>query len=634
MSKTLRPTALAVAVVLSGATAAAFAEPLSHVQTVRDGEGDVEGLVSNLALEVTDDAVFVAGGNALHHFSRDPVTGRLELVERIASFEPESPVAPGDVDPYLSLGSLPDGRLLVAGRSRDPADCAGEVPRNCFEIGPTVYSIVDGRLVNGGANDAGSVDDMVVSPDGRHVYGSSYGTSRGPLGTYAVQSSGLLMPVEDLSTFRADGSRAIVGALAVSPDGERVYVITGFNGDDAVLTSLDRDAASGRLAPIADLDLTALGLESGIGVPAPSVSPDGRAVWLGLRSVGPGDGRTGLARVDVDEGGRMSLGDVDDAAEAFVPSSLGYPGVTAVSPNGRLVAVPNANGVGGVEESIHLFTVDDARDTTWRGLEYGGSDGVLESDIRGVTRLEFSPDGAYLYAGGTQNASLVAFAAHADLQAGIEAPRDALAGGEASSTVRLFNAGPASSHGVVATIEASGPIGSAAGDGADCEVAGATATCRVDELTAMAGAEIRVVAAVPASGALAFEVSATQYQTDLDASSNAAAASVAAVADASQVSGQTVSSGADAAPGGADGSGGPRAPDDDAGPVGADGDGAGDDSSGGGCSIATGAGPDPMSWLLALGAFGSLVARRRRVRASRPCERGDGTSRERPARHS
>ena len=577
-----------------GLPATVAAEPLSHVQTVVEGEGDAIRFGNPTAFAVGGNRLFaVSSTGGLVHFERDPATGRLTWVESIAPFEDAAPVAEGDIDPRAALALLSDDRLLVATRSRSPENCTGDsgASGGCVEFGTTLYSVVDGVLRDEGSNDAGRIrPPLRVSPDGRHAYGEG---RTGDLDVYAIDGEGQLRPVESLRAYRLDGNFADLWDMVLSPDGRRLFVLSNRSSATNVVTALARDASTGRLSAVAELDLTAEGLVAFGDDTGLSVAPDGTALYVGVRS--DEDARTGLARIEVATDGALALRGVDASAEAAVPRSLNSPGRSAVGAAGRLVAIGNRfGGADGRGRALHLFTVGDDGATAHRGFEASGSGGVPDDALDDLAQVGFSDDGAFVYAFAPDHLSV--FAAHADLEVGIETGSNALAGGEIGATVRLANAGPAFSHGVVATVRASGEILSV-GDG--CSVDGDVATCRVDEIRARGAAEIPLRLRAPRSGEATLSVVAAQYQTDLDESSNALSVAVPVVADASDVQTGPEDAGGDVA--------------DD--PVDAPEIGSGS-GSGGGCSVATGESDDPIPWLLALGAFGSLVSRRRRARAA------------------
>ena len=584
-----------------GVGAAAHAEPLSIVQTLRNGEdGTVLPSVVH-KIETNGDQVIVSSSGRLQLFTRDPASGALTLADSLVEYDSEAPVAEGDVTLGDGIGVLEGDLLVVNGGQRDPALC--DVSPSCTIFGPLALSTANDRFAVVGISDDGDgeSDDLTVSPDGRHAYALGGRGGAAGLTVFSLDESGSATVVEILDDeFLLGDRRGIEQEVEFSLDGRFLFLAVNETGptnmpSDAVyIVTLARDAESGRITRSSEVEVTA-GPDGLKLVEELTAAPDGVTLFGAAGADDPAE--SGLVRYAIAADGALTRTAIDSSPNESESASLAFPDSVAISPNGRLVLVANTIESDDNEEALHLFTVGDDGATTWRGFEQSNADGLLEDDLKAIEHVRFSPDGAYVHvlSGFTDEGVLNTFAAHADNVTTIEAPTNALAGDDATATVRLFNAGPATAHGLVATIDASGPIGSTDRP-EDCTIDGSQAVCRLDELAVMGSADIAVTAATPDEGALTLSAETVQYQTDLDESSNAATASVPVVDDPADV---------DATP---------TAPTGPTTPTSTDGgDAGGSDSSGGGCSIASGSARDPLFGLLMmLGLTGFVVRRRRR----------------------
>jgi DNA-binding beta-propeller fold protein YncE len=168
--------------------------------------------------------------------------------------------------------------------------------------------------------------DVAVSPDGQSVYAANYGgtgSGRSGVSQYDVGPGGKLSPkrpplVEDIGPI----------ALAVSPDGQSVYVVTYHN---APTVSQYDVAPDGTLSPKSPPTVAGGGFESS----DVAVSPDGKSAYVvnpdDLRPYGRGD----VSQYDVGPGGKLSPKRPATVVAGFEPRAL------AVSPDGKSVYVVN-----------------------------------------------------------------------------------------------------------------------------------------------------------------------------------------------------------------------------------------------------------------------------------------------------
>jgi DNA-binding beta-propeller fold protein YncE len=140
------------------------------------------------------------------------------------------------------------------------------------------------------------VSSLVISPDGRSLYASADFTS----GTVAVfsrnASSGALTQLPGAAGCLEPGAengctpvRGLHGAtdVAVSPDGDNVYVTSGFNGSAGVV-ALARDSSTGALAQLAgtdgclnESDSTCIDTDTLVNAHGIVLSGDGRFAYAG-----------------------------------------------------------------------------------------------------------------------------------------------------------------------------------------------------------------------------------------------------------------------------------------------------------------------------------------------------------------
>jgi ABC-type nitrate/sulfonate/bicarbonate transport system permease component/6-phosphogluconolactonase (cycloisomerase 2 family) len=247
---------------------------LTFVEFLRGGEDGVQGLAGANMATVSPNGkhVYVASlqDDALVVFARDVDTGRLTFVQSLVDGE-------GDVDGLNGArwaAVSPDGNHVYVASFQESAvavfardDDTGKLTFvQCLEDGADGVEGLDGA--NG----------LTISPDGRNVYVASFADSA--VVAFARDAgSGKLAWVEFLQN-NVYGVKGLDGAnsVTISPDGRHVYVAS-FK-DDA-LAVFARDAATGRLTPeqaVMTADATG---EHGLGgASSVTVSPDGNQVYL------------------------------------------------------------------------------------------------------------------------------------------------------------------------------------------------------------------------------------------------------------------------------------------------------------------------------------------------------------------
>ncbi|HUT13356.1 MAG TPA: beta-propeller fold lactonase family protein, partial [Thermoguttaceae bacterium] len=245
---------------------------LTFVQVLRNGQDDVYGLTQAAAVTLSPGGnhVYVAayGDNAVAVFRRDTITGELSFVQTLRDGE-------GGVDGLWGAGSvavsLDDNHVYVLGNKEDTLAAFNRDPTT-GELTP-LQVLKDNRDGVDGLNSPWS---LALSPDDRHVYVASQ--SDDSVATFRRDvSSGELTFVQILR----DGQGGVDGlnratAVTVSPDGNHVYV-AGYL--DAALAVFQRDTLSGELTFVQTLVNGQQGVDGLSGVSSVTVSPDGTHVY-------------------------------------------------------------------------------------------------------------------------------------------------------------------------------------------------------------------------------------------------------------------------------------------------------------------------------------------------------------------
>jgi 6-phosphogluconolactonase (cycloisomerase 2 family) len=363
---------------LGGALAllVAFAPParasvLTYVETLKPGVGGVTGIKNANGAAVSPDGlhVYVAGNgdDTLVTFARDPASGAL-------TWRGLQQDGVNGVDGLKSPDEVlvsPDGRHVFVS-----CDDAVVVFARNAATGLLAYVQTQKRLV-GGINGLGAPFGLAISPDGAYLYVVGFTTFT--VTVFARNAtSGSLTLVEE----KTDGSDGVSGMqgpqrIAMSPDAAHVYVASTTSNSLAVFS---RNAATGRLAFVEkqqDGVNGVTGLGGAVGV---TVSGDGKHVYAG----GYGSAIAVFAR----DAGTGMLSFVESEHE-------GVNGVTGIEDCFSFAVSP---------DGLHLFTTG-AQDSALAVFDRDPATGTLtfvEADVRspdlsGVNTVAQSPDGMDLY---------------------------------------------------------------------------------------------------------------------------------------------------------------------------------------------------------------------------------------------
>jgi 6-phosphogluconolactonase (cycloisomerase 2 family) len=213
---------------------------LSFVQVVDDDDAGIDGLAGARAVALSPDGLHLyaaaSGDDAITVFRRDPATGVLAFIET----HEDEVGGVTSLEGARGLAVSPDGAHVYAAASVDSAITG-------FRRNPATGRLSLGEVLRDEVAGASTLDGaraVALSPDGLHLYAAA---SRDDALTVFRRdpSTGALAFVEAHEDEIGDvnglnGAQAV----AVSPDGEHVYVAAEV---DKALAVFHRDSASGAL---------------------------------------------------------------------------------------------------------------------------------------------------------------------------------------------------------------------------------------------------------------------------------------------------------------------------------------------------------------------------------------------------
>lgn len=377
---------MTLAVLLAGVPA--HAQFLTWIETEVDDPPTVDGLSFAQDLDVSPDGkhVYIAseGDDSIAIFARDAATGALTFLDLVE----EGFDVIGGLDDANDVVVSPDGKHVYAAGSSD--DAIVVFARDALTGGLTLVEVKTNGV--GGVAGLANPHAPTLSPDGAHLYVACFSS------TVVIFSRNADTGALTFLGFEEEGEDGVTGiggaqAVVVSPDGKDVYVA----GDtsDAV-AAFRRDAGTGLLTFVeAEVDN-----ESGVdGIDAPfdvAISPDGAHVYV------PGAADNAIAvfernatngALDFVQVVRDGSGDVDGIRGAFS---------VAVSPDGtRLYAV------GGQDDALAVFVRASDGTLTFEEMHEDGVDGVV--GLGNPNSVRVSPDGLDVYTSQRGGNSLAAF---------------------------------------------------------------------------------------------------------------------------------------------------------------------------------------------------------------------------------
>ncbi|MFV2066188.1 MAG: beta-propeller fold lactonase family protein, partial [Pirellulales bacterium] len=374
---------------------------LTFVEAVKDAQDDVAGLYGAQALAASPDGRHIYAGSYLDDslavFGRDPATGKLAFVQAV-----EDNVAGVDgLHEVLDVVVSPDGAHVYAVGGADDAVAVFSRDATSGQLS-FVQAVYDDQ---NGVDGLDLPKSVAISPDGDHLYVAS--TYDNALAVFSRNAAtGELTFVRVLKDGQG-GVDALAGAnsVAVSPDGN--YVFATASTDRSVM-QFARNATTGELT-LSTTRTDGVGDADGLNASrAVTVSPDSEHVYVAasfpdhsVATYAEAQPAAGLPFVQVLKDG---AGGVDGLAGARSVS---------VSPDGRNVYVAGSD-----DDALAVF----GRDAATGQLSYSQT---LWDDQGGVDGLDYSPsvivspDGLHVYAASYYDHAVSVFQRSVDSQQSI-----------------------------------------------------------------------------------------------------------------------------------------------------------------------------------------------------------------------
>ncbi len=299
---------------------------LAFVHFLRDGVAGVNGLgnVRGTALSPDGRHLYSASpsDNGVGIFARNATTGELSYLGIRVDGAPQPPLTLDGLAGAAAVAVSPDGEhVYVAGETDD---AVAVFARDAVTGGLTFVAVRKDGL--GGVDGLNGVRAVTLSDDGLHLYAA--GALDNAVAVFARDAETGALTFVEAEIDGAGGADGLAGAsgVAVSPDGEHVYV----SGEtDSAISVLARNPVSGALTPLpAGFDGVG-GLDGLQGVLAVVVSTDGEQVYAA------GAGEDALALLRRADGSRCTaagFGSIVDTVDIVADGWLVYSLSAGLSP--------------------------------------------------------------------------------------------------------------------------------------------------------------------------------------------------------------------------------------------------------------------------------------------------------------
>ncbi len=357
---------------------------LTYRTHYEDGVDGVDGLwgVNFLTMSPDGNYVMATGGNenALAIFSRDPMDGSLMLLNKM---ENGVDGVTGLVFPNNISMSVDGKSIYVTGFG------SGEFVVFAFNDMNNVEFVGTETAEGEGVDGLGGASDVVVTPDGKHIYVT--GDSDNSVSIFERDdNSGMMRFVAIMNGSNLEGAEA----LQISPDGAFVYV-AGFLNDQ--MTVFSRDEMTGMLTEMQVMTNNVDGVAGIRGINSIVTSTDGSYVY----ATGFWDGTLAVFARDKDTG-MLSF------VESFTDGNNGIDGLRRprsieVSPDNNSLYIAASS-----DDAITWFTRDMDMGTLTFGGTYKDSDPSI-SFMDSPYEVVVSPDGTQVYVATNRSDALVVF---------------------------------------------------------------------------------------------------------------------------------------------------------------------------------------------------------------------------------
>jgi 6-phosphogluconolactonase (cycloisomerase 2 family) len=363
---------------------------LTFIETKKNEVDNIVGMNGAYHLKISPDGnhVYVAGSldDAIVIFSRNAIDGTLTYMTTY--WNNVDGVEGIDGAYYIDM-SADGNNVYVAG----PDENAVAVFKRNVITG-TLLFVQMIQDESGGVTEMNYPLALMISPDGKSVYVTSFGDNA--VNVFSRNATtGELTFVE----FHKQGIAGVTGLEAafspyVTPDGQQVYVC-GLDSD--ALVAFNRDPESGELSYINTYVDNSNGVDGISGPTTIRVSANGNFLY----ATGSNEDAVGVFSRDTNSGELTFLTMVQEGVNGV--SGIAYPTYIDLSEDGDNLYV-----TGFASASLAVFELNDINGmATFQNAETEGNLGV--SGLDGSAAVTLSPDGNFVYVAGNNDDAIVVF---------------------------------------------------------------------------------------------------------------------------------------------------------------------------------------------------------------------------------